>query len=210
MPQLALSGRQAERLLSGGVARWRGFRVLGGDRPAVMKTGLGVQVEDHPAAIFAELQALRDQSVAGRRFVTRGVVGAAADQQRLVQFADPVLLENRAAAWAGALENVGIEAVETAVGHHPQGATLGGIGVDPVEMTEAGRVLELAELGITVLPEHFANRRQAQAGQQQEKEGSHQAQGSSMAVLSLFVGTVTACQYRKKYVAMAAACHHFG
>ncbi|MNC28414.1 hypothetical protein D3C75_766180 [compost metagenome] len=125
-----------------------------GDGLAVMPAGFGAQVEHHPAAVLAVLHRAGDQAVAGGRFVAGRVVLAGADHQRLVQFADAVLLEIGRGNRARPLEGVGVEGVEGTESHGPQGAALGRLRVDPVEMGECGWVLERAELRVSVAFAH--------------------------------------------------------
>lgn len=148
--------------------------VPGGDRQAVVEAGLGPQVEHHPAAVFAVLHRAGDQAVAGGGLVAGGSIEARAHHQGLVELVDSVLQEVRRGYRAGALEGVGIEGVESAKGHDPQGAAFGRSGIDPVEVGEPGRILERAELRITMT---FSDRRacgkaQGQADEEQ-KQGTH-------------------------------------
>ncbi|MNY54148.1 hypothetical protein D3C86_1899820 [compost metagenome] len=75
---------------------------------------------------------------------------AGADHQRFVQLGDAVLQEVGGGNRAGALEGVGIEGVEGAHTHETQRAAFRRIGIDPVEMAEAGRVFERTKLRIAV------------------------------------------------------------
>jgi hypothetical protein len=130
--------------------------VMGGDRRAIVETRFGAQVEHHPAAVLAVLHRLGNQAIAGGRFVAGRCVLAGADHQRLVELVDAVLQEIRRGDRAGALEGVRVERIEGAKRHHPQRAAFGRLRVDPVEVGKSGRVLERAELRITVA---FAHRR---------------------------------------------------
>ncbi|MCY1420337.1 hypothetical protein D9M71_359530 [compost metagenome] len=143
--------------------------VVGGDRRAVMEACFGTQVEHHPAAVLVVLHRLGNQAVAGRGLVTGRCVLPRADHQRFIELVDAVLQETRRGDRAGALEGVGVERVEGAKRHHPQSTALGRLRVDPVEVGKSGRVLERAELRITMA---FADRRacggaQGQADQEQ-------------------------------------------
>ncbi|MNZ77033.1 hypothetical protein D3C78_955570 [compost metagenome] len=143
--------------------------VEGGNRRAVMEACFRTQVEHHPTAVLAELHRLGDQAIAGRGLVTRRRVLPGADHQRFVEFVDAVLQEVRRGDRAGALEGVRVERIEGAKRHHPQRTALGRLRVDPVEVGKSGRVLERAELRITMA---FADRRacggaQGQADQEQ-------------------------------------------
>ncbi|MNM90377.1 hypothetical protein D3C81_1026360 [compost metagenome] len=148
--------------------------VLGGDRRAVVEARFRAQVEHHPAAILGVLHAAGDQPVAGGRFVPGGIVQAGSHHQRLVQFVDAVLQEVGGADRAGALQGVGVERIEGAHAHHPQGAALWGIGVDPGEVVEVGGVLEVAELRVAMADGDLgvAGHAQGQA-EEQDKQATH-------------------------------------
>ena len=124
--------------------------VIGRDRLAIVKTRFRTQVEDHPTAVLAVLDASGDQAIAGGRLIPRGVVSASADHQGFVQLIGAVLQEMRGRDRAAALERVGVERIESTGRHDAQRAAFGRIGVDPVKMTEAGRILECPELGVAV------------------------------------------------------------
>ena len=173
--------------------------IVGGDGFAIVKAGFRAQVEYHPAAILAVLHAFGDQAVAGIAFIARGVIDAAANHQWLVQLVDTVLQEVAGADRRRALDRVGIEGVEAAVGHQAHGTALWCLGVDPVEVGKAGGVLELAELGVAMAAGQLGVSHLAQQQtDQQGEEVSHQAAVRSMAKHFIFVGTVTACIDRKK------------
>ena len=150
--------------------------VAGGDRPAVVEACFRPQVEYHPAAVFRVFHALRDQAIAGGWFVAGRVVQAGAHHQRFVQLVDAVLEEIAGADRAGAFQGVGVERVEAARGHQAQGAAFGGVGIGPVEVLEIGRILERAELGITMALGNRGEAGQAHGqAEDQEGEATHQA-----------------------------------
>ena len=124
--------------------------IVGGNWPTIVEARLFAQVEHHPAAVFAVLHALGNQPIAGAGFVARWVVLAGAGHQRLVQFADAVLHEIGRSRRAASLEAVWVERIEGAIGHDPQRAAFGGVGIHPVKVGEAGGVFEGAELGVAV------------------------------------------------------------
>ncbi|MNO88405.1 hypothetical protein D3C76_798540 [compost metagenome] len=162
--------------------------VVGGDRLAVVKACFGAQVKYHPAAVLAVFHRLGDQAVTGGRLVPGWRVLAGADHQRLVQLVDAVLQEIRRGHRAGALEGVGVERIEGAKCHDPQRTALGRLRVDPVEVGKSGRVLERAELRITMA---FADRRacggaQGQADQERE-EGTLQIRNPIRAAWALWI-----------------------
>ncbi|MNM89464.1 hypothetical protein D3C81_1016960 [compost metagenome] len=100
--------------------------VFGVHRVAVMKTRFGAQVEAHPAVVRGFFDLAGDQAVLGERFIQalghQGVV----DQANVV--GGYALVDER------------VEAVETAEAGLAKGAALGRVGVDVVEVLEAGRV----------------------------------------------------------------------
>src|SRR5690606_11345165 len=91
-----------------------------------------------------------------------------ADHQWLVQLADAVLVEVAGGDRAGALERVGVQGVEGAAAHDPQGATLGRLGVDVIQMAEVLGVPGQAEHGVTVLTIDGRVHQPRQAGCQQQ------------------------------------------
>ncbi len=125
--------------------------VLGGDLPAVVKACLGAQVEDYPAAIVGKLQAFGDQTVGGVGLVAGRVIQAAADHQWLVQLTDAELGKVAGVDRAGALEGIGVQGIEGAAAHDPQGAPLRCVRVDIVEVLEVFRVAGLTVEGVAVL-----------------------------------------------------------
>jgi len=130
--------------------------VIRGDRLAIVKACFRAQVEHHPAAVLAVLHRLGNQPVAGGRLIAGRRVLAGADHQRFVQLIDAVLQEVRCGNRARTFEGIRVEGVERAKRHDPQRPAFRRCRVYPIEVGEFGRVLERAELRITVA---FGNRR---------------------------------------------------
>src|SRR5690606_8956664 len=104
---------------------------------------------------------------------------------------------------AAALEGIGVERIKRAKSHHSQGATLRRLGIDPVEMREAGRILEHAELRIAVAFADGCADGKAQGQTNEYQEGTyHDPDG-----LGIRPVTVTACIGRKKTTAQRAESH---
>ena len=105
--------------------------VLGGDRRAVMPTGLGPKVEDFPGAIGADLDARRDQPI-GRI----GLIERALEQGLEDEALEPL--------HGVTPENERIQRIVCALRGKADRAALGRLRVDIVEMGEIGPVFEIA------------------------------------------------------------------
>ncbi|MNO98318.1 hypothetical protein D3C76_900630 [compost metagenome] len=130
--------------------------VLGGHRRAVVEARLRPEVEAHEPVLRVLFDLLRQQAVFGERLVQR------VEGQGVV---DQVDLRRRVA-----LGNEGVEAVEAAEVGQPQGSALRRVGVDVIEVLEAGRIFR----GFVVQGQGMLRRSlrsSGQAEQQPEEQG---------------------------------------
>jgi hypothetical protein len=108
--------------------------IVGSECRAVGKFGLGAQAESDRAAVACHIGGTGDEAVDRIRLVE------CPRHQRVVEVPQ--------ALGSVAFQNEGVEAVERGEGggpDHGQAAALRGVGIDPFEMLEVGRVFELSE-----------------------------------------------------------------
>ena len=98
---------------------------------AVMEARFRIEAEGHRRIVGRIGHPLGDQAVLGRRLVGAG------GQQRVVDHAE--------AAAGSPLHRERVEAVERALGKAARCAALGGVGIDPIEVREAGGIFRLAD-----------------------------------------------------------------
>jgi len=107
--------------------------VIGGDRFAVVPAGIPAQGEFDPGAVFGGFHGFGQQTVLGKRLVGAG------RHQGVVDAADAI--------GGFALGNEPVEAVISPLRGKARFAALGGVGIDVLEMFEAGPVFWLAVHG---------------------------------------------------------------